>query len=58
MRGIHVVMVDFRVFDLYTEARRPIGRVHATAKDLPFQEGVQLITWHFGRPSWEKQEVA
>lgn len=57
MSGIHVVMFDFKVFDIYNERRQKIGRIRAGARDLPFKPEVDLITWHFGRPGWEHQEV-
>lgn len=57
MRGIHVVMVDCRLIDIYTEDQALLGRIRAAAREFPIKE-VESITWHFGRPSWDKQEVA
>lgn len=57
MKGIHIVMFDFRFFDIYNEAGRKIGRIRFVARALPFKKEVILLTWHFGRPSWEEEEV-
>lgn len=56
MREIHVVMVDCRLFDIYTEDRTLLGRIRGAAREFPIKE-VESITWHFGRPSWEKEVV-